>query len=221
MNLLDGLDYYKQYSDSDWEFTLKVENSAVKVSESISLLGSQPNASALAAAHQLLMDIELWKASCLKDLTGYAVQNSEQAVWNAFCDAMNARTDLNALRAIIQLKGFGSFPDEEFGGQRPAKRATAVLRMFKPMEWGVVDWRIAAMLGHLNDSNWDVDQAIVRAKKENADELRETFKMINEDGACAYNQMYRHRRSPPSFPSACGISQRLLLRSPSVAASIH
>jgi hypothetical protein len=144
----------------------------------------------------LLEDIELWKAGCLRDLTGYAVQNSEQAVWNAFRNAMNARTDLDALRSIMQLKGFGSFPDEEFGGQRPAKRATAVVRIFKPEEWGVVDWRTAAMLGHLNESNWDVDQAMVLAKKENADDLRETFQMINEDGACAYNQMYRVRREP-------------------------
>ena len=31
MTLLDGLDYYKAYSKSDWSRTLEVEGSAVKV----------------------------------------------------------------------------------------------------------------------------------------------------------------------------------------------
>ena len=26
--MLDGLNYYKEYSDSDWQFTLEVESSA-------------------------------------------------------------------------------------------------------------------------------------------------------------------------------------------------
>jgi hypothetical protein len=198
MNLLDGLNSYKQDS-AFWKFTLDIENSANEVLKLVALYGDRPNSSALAAAHALLEDIELWKAGCLKDLTGYAVQNSEQAVWNAFRDAMNARTDPDALRSIMQLTGFGKYPNEEFGGLRPAKRATAVLRMLKPDEWGVVDWRTAAMLGHLNESNWDVDQAMALAKKENADDLRETFQMINEDGACAYNQMYRYKRPTPFF----------------------
>jgi hypothetical protein len=36
MNLLDGLNYYKQCSDSDWHFTVRVESSAVEVLKMIS-----------------------------------------------------------------------------------------------------------------------------------------------------------------------------------------
>jgi hypothetical protein len=201
MNLLDGLNYYKEYSDSDWQFTLEVESSAREVLRLIALHGDRPDASALAAAHVLLMDIEKWKAMCLKERMGNAEQNSPQAVWNAFRGAVDARDDLEAILSIMQLRGFGSSRDEE-SGQRRAKVATAALRFLRPDSWGVVDWRTAAMLGLLNKSNGDVDQALRLAKKENADDLRGVFDIIDENGACAVNQMYRDRRTTPSFPRA-------------------
>jgi hypothetical protein len=83
---------------------------------------------------------------------------------------------------------------------RGAKVASAALRFLKPDTWGVVDWRTAAMLEFLSQSNGDVDQAMVLAKKWQADDLRETYKGINEDWACAINQKYRDMRATPSFP---------------------
>lgn len=195
MTLADGLDYYKQYSDSDWGFTLKVESAAANVVQSISLHRNQPSASALDAAHDLLMDIEKWKAMCLKERMGNAERNSKRGVWDAFQSAIEAKNDLDAILAIMQLKGFGSSRDEE-SGQRRAKVATAALRFLRPDEWGVVDWRTAAMLGFLNKANGDIDQALILARKQNAGDLRETFDIIDERGACAINQMYRDRRTP-------------------------
>lgn len=199
MNLLDGLNHYKQYSDSDWDFTLRVESSAVEVLKLISQHGGKPNRAALASAHLLLVKIEKWKAMCLKERMGNAEQNSPQAVWNAFWGAVNARNDLEAILSIMELKGFGSSKDEE-SGQRRAKVATAALRFLKPDTWGVVDWRTVAMLGFLSKSNDDVDQALRLAKKENAANLRRVFDIIDENGACAVNQMYRNKRANPSFP---------------------
>src|ERR1035437_1904372 len=86
-------------------------------------------------AHTLLVAIELWKAGCIEDLTGHAVHNDRKLIWSAFHHAINAMKDgkdADALLAIMNLKGFGSYPDENFGGERPAKRASAVLRMFNP-----------------------------------------------------------------------------------------
>ncbi|MFZ0823453.1 MAG: hypothetical protein WAM87_07330 [Terriglobales bacterium] len=198
MNLLDGLNYYKQCSDSDWHFTVRVESSAVEVLKMISQHGDQPNASVLDAAHALLMGIEKWKAMCLKERMGNAEQNSPQAVWNAFRGTVDARNDLDAILSIMQLKGFGSSRDEE-SGQRRAKVATAALRFLKPETWGVVDWRTAAMLGLLVESNGNVDQALTLSKKHHAKDLKKTYELIDENGACAYNQMYRDRRAVPSF----------------------
>jgi hypothetical protein len=198
MNLLDGLNFYKQYSDSDWDFTLRVESSAVEVLKMISQQGDQPNASALDAAHSLLKDIERWKAMCLKERMGNAELNSQRDVWNAFRGAVGAANDVDSILSIMQLRGFGSSRDEE-SGQRRAKVATAALRFLKPESWGVVDWRTAAMLGLLIESKGNVDQALLFAKKHNARDLRETYDLIDENGACAYNQMYRDRRVPLSF----------------------
>ena len=84
--------------------------------------------------------------NCDADKKGnYAIQNSPSDVWNAFRLAMRARTDIEVLRAIMTLKGFGRTTGT-------AKRASAVLRMFKPDEWGGVDWRAAAMVKQLEPS---------------------------------------------------------------------
>lgn len=47
ITLLDGLNYYKTCSDSDWQRTLKVEDRTVKVANLIAQYGAQPTASAL------------------------------------------------------------------------------------------------------------------------------------------------------------------------------
>jgi hypothetical protein len=171
----------------------------VEVLKTISQHGDQPSVLALNAAHALLIDIEKWKAMCLKERMGNAERNSTQAVWDAFRDAVNARNDLDAILSIMQLRGFGSSKDEE-SGQRRAKVATAALRFLKPDTWGVVDWRTVAMLGFLSKSNDDVDQALRLAKKENAANLRRVFDIIDENGACAVNQMHRNKRATLSFP---------------------
>jgi hypothetical protein len=208
MNLLDGLNYYKQGSDSDWQFTLKVEGSAREVLGLMALQGDRPDASALAAAHHLLMNIEKWKAMCLKERMGHAEQNSPRDVWNAFQSAIGAPDDLNAVLSIMQLRGFGSSRDEE-SGQRRAKVATAALRFLKPESWGVVDWRTGAMLGLLVETKGNVDQALSLSKKHNKKELKKAYELIDENGACAINQMYRDRQAIPSFPRTVDVEMAI------------
>jgi hypothetical protein len=196
MNLLDGLEYFKTYDDSDWQFTLEVEKSAVEVIRLISQQGSRPSESALAAARDLLIDIEKWKAMCLKERMGNAEKNSQQDIWDAFRDALTARNDRDAILSVMRLKGFGSSQDEETG-QRRAKVATAALRFLRPNDWGVVDWRTIAMLGMLKKARWDVDQALALAKREDPANLRKIYDIVDEDGACQVNQEYRALQTGP------------------------
>lgn len=193
MNLLDGLNHYKEDSSEWWEFTLTIEQSAVEVVRLISSGGYRRNSRTGDAPRALLIEIEKWKAMCLKEQTGNAEQNSQEDVWNAFHGALNALNDLEAILSIMQLKGFGSSYDEETH-QRRAKRATAVLRFLKPHEWGVVDWRTIAMLGCLKNAGFDVDQAMILARKEKPNKLREALELVNEQGACAVNDEYRAMR---------------------------
>ena len=189
MTLLDGLDFYK--NDAEWwNFTLRVEDSAVEVTRLILRYHDRPNSIALAAAHRVLIVIEEWKAMCLKERMGNAERNSQRDVWDAFRGALIAGSDRDALLSIMRLKGFGSSQDEETG-QRRAKVATAVLRFLKPDDWGVVDWRTIAVLGMLEKANWDVDKALALAKKENAANLRKVYEIVDEQGACQVNQEYR------------------------------
>jgi hypothetical protein len=108
----------------------------------------------------------------------------------------------------MELKGFGSSRDE-YSGQRRAKVATAALRFLKPDTWGVVDWRTAAMLGLLVESQGDVDKALELAKKQNPQVLRNTYDLIDEHGACAYNQMYRDRKVTPHLPRAADVEMAI------------
>ena len=105
-------------------------------------------------------------------------------------------------------KGFGSTTNDDTG-VRGAKVASAALRFLKPNTWGVVDWRTAAMLEFLNQTNGDVDQAMVLAKNWRADNLRETYKGINEDWACEINQKYRDLRATASFPRTVNVEMAI------------
>ena len=73
-----------------------------------------------------------------------AVQNPPAFVWAAFYGAIILKTDVEKIRAIMGLKGFGSSVDEDTGMRR-AKVASSVLRFLYPQEWGVVDWRTLAI----------------------------------------------------------------------------
>jgi hypothetical protein len=160
-------------------------------------------------ADLLLQAIELWKAGCVEEQTGWAVHNTPDEIWDAFRDAiafMDAGEDIKALLAIMRLKGFGSSVDEDSRQQR-AKRASAVLRMFNPKMWGVVDWRTAAMIWALNQKNWDVRQAIslVKADYPNRQKAKDEWDEIDEKIAVeVLNARYRANRSD-SLPDAADV----------------
>lgn len=208
MNLADGLEYYKKCSESDWAFTLKIEASAAQMVNLISKHGDQPSPAMLSDAQDLLVNIEKWKAMCLKDRMGNAVQNPPERVWEAFRGALNAKTDEESLLSIMQLKGFGASPDEETGLRR-AKVATAVLRFLKPDEWGVVDWRTIAILDELEKTGENVDQALVLARKEKAQGLRNALDLVDEKWAWKVNREYRIRRAPGSLPRTADVEMAI------------
>lgn len=207
MQLSDGLTEYKKDS-SYWEFTLELEKQAKEV-----LLlfqkhyNSDPTREILKNVKDFLLKVEYWKAMCIQEQIGLANRNSEKAIWEAFHQALNAQTDLGAIRSIMSLSGFGSSKDPETGLRR-AKRATAVLRFLNPCHWGVVDWRTIAILKFLEDHNFNIDKALAEAKKEKHSELRKTLDLINEDWACEINQKYRKMRTL-QFPRAADIDMAL------------
>ena len=126
--------------------------------------------------------------------------NQPEEIWDALRDAiacMDAGDDAKALLAIMRLKGFGASVDEDSRQQR-AKRASAVLRMFNPKDWGVVDWRTAAMTWALDAKNWDVPEALSLMKadcptrKKAKDEWDEIDEKIAAD---VLNARYRSNRT--------------------------
>ena len=89
------------------------------------------------------------------------------------------------------------------------RTATSALRFLLPQSWSVVDWRTAAMLSFLDKSNGDVDHALLLAKGWKSNDLRDAYDVIDENAACAYNQMYRARRATPSFPRTSDVEMAL------------
>jgi hypothetical protein len=119
---------------------------------------------------------------------------------------MDAGEDAKALLAIMRLKGFGSSVDEDSRKLR-AKRASAVLRMFNPKDWGVVDWRTAAMTWALNEKKWDVPQArsLMKADSPTRKKAKDEWDEIDERVAAdVLNARYRAMRTD-SLPDAADV----------------
>jgi hypothetical protein len=208
VNLLDGQNRYRQNA-KEWRLTQDIEKAARAVCNLILRHGNQPTPSALDDAYSLLIQIEIWKAMCMEERIGDAETNPKQRVWDAFRDALTASNDRDAILSIMRLKGFGSARNMNFGGQRPAKVASAAMRFLLPDSWGVIDWRTAALLDRLNESKGNLDEALRLAGKETADTMRGYYAMINEEKACTYNQNYRNLRSNSSFPRAADVEMAL------------
>lgn len=205
--LLEARTWYVNSDVSFWNFTQELERFAAKMK--IVIARDDRGAEATKFADLLLQAIELWKAGCIEEQTGWAVENQPEEIWDSFRDAiacMDAGEDAKALLAIMRLKGFGSSVDEDSRQQR-AKRASAVLRMFNPKLWGVVDWRTAAMIWALNQKNWDVRQAIslVKADYPNRQKAKDEWDEIDEKIAAeVLNARYRANRSD-SLPDAADV----------------
>ena len=205
--LVEARTWYVKSDLSFWSFTQELERFAAKMKDVIAR--RDRGAEATKFADLLLQAIELWKAGCIEEQTGWAVQNQPEEIWDAFRDAiafMDAGDDIKALLAIMRLKGFGKTKDAESRQQR-AKRASAVLRMFRPRDWGVVDWRTAAMILALNQKNWDVRQAIsfVKADYPTSRKAKNEWDEIDEKIAAeVLNARYRANRAI-SLPDAADI----------------
>lgn len=189
MKLADGLEKYRSHP-AFYSFTLPLESQARKVIDLLAQYGDNPNEAALAEVKNFLIEVEKWKAGCLQQRMGNAVKNPAQSIWQAFQGAASSISDVQTLLSIMQLKGFGSSVDDETG-QRRAKVATSVLRFLWPDKWGVVDWRVAVILGLLTKHAWDIDQVLSEAKKRKAEVLRKDYDLINEQAACEINEQYR------------------------------
>jgi hypothetical protein len=186
------------YVNSDlsfWSFTQELVTFAATMKVVIDRGDRSPDA--FKFADLLLRAIELWKAGCVQDKALYAVENQPDKIWDTFRNAlgfMNPKDDTQALLAIMELTGFGASVQRD-SRQQPAKRASAVLRMFNPKEWGVVDWRTGYMLWALKKKNWNVPQAVTLAKNASEEAARKEWEMINEVVAVQLNEMYRAQRT--------------------------
>jgi hypothetical protein len=186
VKLEDGLLIY-QSNTKFWEFTLRLERTAADMLKLLVDDNYQPLDDDKRKAHQLLDEIETWKADCDEEKKGnYAIRNSPSDVWNALRQAMKATKDLDALHAIMTLEGFGKT-------SKTAKRASAVLRIFKPSDWGVVDWRVAAMLKQLELTDWNVDEALSRPPHDEKPWV--TYIEINDWLTLDMNATYRAKRN--------------------------
>jgi len=203
MELGDGLSYYKQDRER-WELSGRLESLALQVLDDIRTHGSQPPDQACDRALELLAGVEEWKLGCSG---GHARNNSPKQVWQALGEAAAAVDDHQMLAPIMRLSGFGSYVDSESGQQR-AKMASAVLRFLCPENWGVVDWRNAAMLTFWDRCVGDCTATMALAKRETKVELRSLFSDIYMEAACSLNCRYRQMRSA-ALPRAADVDMAL------------
>jgi hypothetical protein len=207
MNLSDGLERYKK--TPFYPEACKLERDARGMTATVRDAASARSQSTMAQARDFLIAVEHWKAGCLEERTGNAAKNEDSKIWDALVAAVTAESDRDKLCSIMKLRGFGSSIDPETH-QRRAKAATAVLRFLFPERWGVVDWRVAAMWGILENNGWDVDRAMKEAKTNDRNLLRESYNYINEDAAIFYENRYRAKSvGQPELPRAADVDMAL------------
>jgi hypothetical protein len=209
LTLLECKNYLQTvFPQSNHDFTLALEKQGKEIVDLIIDHGNDPTYDDFDLAKRFLIGVELWKANCDGDQTGNAVRNPPQNIWIALKGAIIYSEDLEKLLSIMQLLGFGSSRDKE-SGKRRAKRATAVLRFLDPKMWGVVDWRVAAIIGlYENKCNKDIESAINLGKKFSVAEMAAPYDVLNEKDAEYYEKQYRSiSMHTPELPRAVDVER--------------
>lgn len=208
MQLLDYLRRFLQsQSRSSIDFTDNLEREAQAIKALIMEKDNVSSGLDLQRVKDFLVDIQKWKADCRDEQAVNAIRNNPSDIWSALRQAINAIDDKTALLSIMGLLGFGLSRDRETG-QRRAKRATVVLRFLDPENWGVVDWRVIAVLGLYRKDNLVIDLALQEAKKYRMNDMARMYDSINEDAAIEIVRQYRGWRSP-SLPRAVDVELAL------------
>jgi hypothetical protein len=209
LTLLDCKNYLKTvFPLSNQQFTLALEKQGKEIVDIITDHGSDPTYDDLNLVVSFLVDVELWKADCDGDQTGNAGRNSPQSVWKALKGAICSSEDSEKLLSIMQLYGFGHSRDDE-SGKRRSKRATAVLRFLDPKLWGVVDWRVAAIIGlYENKCNKDIESSINLGNNYRVAEMAALYDILDEKDAEFYEKLYRSIAiKTPDLPRAVDVER--------------
>ncbi len=189
MQLLDGIKEYERH-EGFFSGIQPLEKEAEIICELIAYHKNNPPPGALKKAKNFIISVEAWKANCDSKRMGHAVLNNEDEVWGALMDSLNASEDVEALLAIMNLRGFGRSIDQETGTRR-SKVASAVLRFLQPCKWGVVDWRNAAIAGLYKKHNGNIAHLLDDAKTLKTEELRDLYDRMDEKVALDLNKQYR------------------------------
>jgi hypothetical protein len=209
LTLLDCKNYLQTvFPVNNQQLTLALEKQGKEIVGIITDHSSGPTNNDLDLVSRFLIGVELWKADCDGDQTGNAARNSPQSIWTALKGAIYSSEDLEKLLSIMQLCGFGSSRDEE-SGKRRAKRATAVLRFLDPELWGVVDWRVAAIIGlYENKCNRDIESSINLGKNFCVADMAGPYDILDEKAAEFYEKLFRSiSMKTPELPKAVDVER--------------
>ncbi|HGS5282582.1 TPA: hypothetical protein ACPVXP_002791 [Vibrio parahaemolyticus] len=186
--LLEGYITAKNKTDN-FKVEFALEERARHVFNLIEKEKEFPTKSTLKICKEFLIDVEKWKMMSIKCRIGNAALNCERDIYVAFRGVLLKTTDKEKLLSIMNLSGFGSSVDINF--QRRAKAASAVMRFFYPESWGVVDWRLMAILSECKKYSWDAASILADSERAESKELRSDFDIITEDMCIWLNQEYR------------------------------
>src|SRR3972149_7137998 len=192
MELHDYLYKFQQsLNQNSIDFTHYLEIEGQDVKDLIQQSDDNPSSLELKKVKLFLINIEKWKADCREEQTGNAIRNTPDAIWLALKQAIKASDDKTALLSIMELTGFGVSKDKDTG-QRRAKRATAVLRFLYPNNWGVVDWRVVAILGFYTKNQLNIDLALQEAREYRMNEMAQIYDLIDESMAIEIVKQHRN-----------------------------
>jgi hypothetical protein len=196
INLLDSSEYVERFENiknyDSYKQTKKLIEKGRRVKNIVKKAGV-PSGDECAFVKEYLLEIEEWKYGmegdkCDSFYERHLNKNDASYMTTALShlhkSVVRGESDAIALSHLNRLKGMGSVREGNDFSQARQKMASSVLRLLYPEKYGVVDWRIAAVINDDTGTNSQLRKKYDVIKVDEASKMFSFYREISKKVEC-------------------------------------
>jgi len=193
INLLDSSEYVERLENiknyDSYKQTKKLIDKGRRVKNIIKKTGFQ-SGDECALVKEYLLEVEEWKYGMEGDkcdpfyerhLNKNNASYMTTALTNLHKSVVRDESDAKVLSHLNRLKGMGSVREGNDFSQARQKMASSVLRLLYPEKYGVVDWRIAAVINDDTGTNSQLRKKYDVIKAAEASKMFSFYRKISKE----------------------------------------